>query len=60
MTTKTVPNADRLIQSLFARVTALRKVLELAPPRSAVDDQRYWDWLKRRDEVLDAPLEGER
>ena len=54
------PDPQPLIQSLFARVTALRKVLELAPPRSAVDDQRYWDWLKRRDEVLDAPLEGER
>ena len=57
---KATQDPQRVIQSLFARVTALRTVLELAPPRSAVDDQRYWDWLRKRDAVLEAPLEGER
>ena len=29
-------------------VTLLRE----APPRQMIDDQRYWDWRKRVEEVL--------
>ena len=27
-------------------------LLRQAPPRQMIDDQRYWDWRKRVEEVL--------
>ena len=40
---------------LKATIAKLRQVLLKAPPRQAINDQRFWDWCKLRDEAMKAP-----
>ena len=40
------------VATLRAVVTLLIGALEQAPPRQATPDERYWRWLRTRDEAV--------
>ena len=40
------------LDKLRAQIRALREILEAAPPRQSIADDRYGRWLLRAQEVL--------
>lgn len=46
------PDDETLIARLLKDRFALLEALRAAPPREAVDDQRYWTWRARVDALL--------
>ena len=56
--TKNQPPRDFEVERLKSQIAKLRYALEHAPPKQALNDQRYWSWLQNyRDKALKGELE---